>query len=174
MIIHKVKTIFFSTNCSNSCVFIAFYSQSTSSELQDCSVTYENDVISAMCSYSGGSSVTGFQMIVQLNNITEVHKLYINSTTEHLSPGPVTVRVEESGTYHVAIFPIMGEMGIVDTTIAHSEVLSVTSEYDSYICILYYSYGTRTSPKNLSYTDPMGLALVCIIYSGTSVIRDWH
>ena len=83
-----------------------------------------DDVISAMCSYSGDSSVTGFQIIVQLNNVDEVHKLHINSTTEHLSPGPVKVQVEESGSYHVAIFPIMGEMGIVDTTIAYSQVLS--------------------------------------------------
>ena len=90
-----------------------------------------DDVISAMCSYSGGSSVTGFQIIVQLNNVTEVHKLHINSTTEHLSPGPVTIRVEESGTYHVAIFPIMKERGIVDTTIVYSQVFSVTSEYVS-------------------------------------------
>ena len=46
---------------------------------------------------------------------------------------------------------------------------------------LYRPYGTGTSlyniQWNLSYTDPMGLALVCIIYSGTSVIQtlwDWH
>ena len=46
---------------------------------------------------------------------------------------------------------------------------------------LYRPYGTGTSlyniKWNLSYTDPMGLALVCIIYSGTSVIWtpwDWH
>ena len=96
-----------------------------------------DDVISAMCSYSGGSSVTGFQIIVQLNNITEVHKLIIKNTTEHLSPGPVTVRVEESGSYHIAIFPIMEEMGIVNTTIVHSEVLSVTSKYVSYMCIIF-------------------------------------
>ena len=94
-----------------------------------------DDVISVMCSYSSGPSVTGFQIIVQLNNVTEVHKLYVNSTTEHLSPGPVTVQVEESGTYHVAIFPIMGKRGIVDTTIAYSEVLSVTGKYVSYMCI---------------------------------------
>ena len=91
----------------------------------DCSVTYMNDVISAMCSYSGGSSVTGFQIIVQLNNVDEVHKLYINSTTEHLSPGPVTVQVEESGIYHVAIFPLKGERGIVNTTIVYSKMLSI-------------------------------------------------
>ena len=91
-------------------------------------------VISAMCSYSGGSSVTGFQITVQSNNVDEVHKLHLSGTTEHLSPGPVTVGVEENGTYHVAIFPIMGEMmGIVNTTIAYSEVLSVTSEYISYV-----------------------------------------
>ena len=84
-----------------------------------------NDVISTMCSYSGGSSVTGFQIIVQLNNFEEVHKLHINSTTEHLSPGPVTVHVNESGKYYVAIFPIMGEIGIVNTNVIHSEMLSV-------------------------------------------------
>ena len=65
-----------------------------------------DDVISAMCSYSGVSSVTGFQMIVQLNNVADVHKLLINSTTGHLSPRPVTVQVNKSGTYHVTIFSI--------------------------------------------------------------------
>ena len=99
-----------------------------------------DDVISAMCSYSNDSSVTGFQIIVQLNDIDEVYKLHINCTNEHLSPGPVTVQVEENGTYNVAIFPIMGENGIVDTTIVYSEMLSVTSEYVTYIlCILYLS-----------------------------------
>ena len=80
------------------------------------------DIISSMCSYSGGSSVTGFQVIVHLNNVDEVYKLYINCTTEHLSPGPVTVRVNGNETYHVAIFPVMRE-GIVNTTIAYSQVL---------------------------------------------------
>ena len=96
----------------------------SSRESENCSVTYVDDVISAMCSYSGGSSVTGFQIIVQLNNVTEVHKLHINCTTEHLSPGPVTVQVKENRTYHVAIFPLMGERGIVNTTIMYSQVLS--------------------------------------------------
>ena len=94
-----------------------------------------DDVISAICSYSGGSSVTGFQIIIQLNNIDGVHKLHINGTTEYLSPGPVIVQVEKNGTYQVAIFPIMGERGIVNTAIAHSEVLSATSEYVLYVAI---------------------------------------
>ena len=84
-----------------------------------------DDVILAMCSYSGSSSVTGFQIIVQLNNVDEVHKLHINCTTEHLSPGPVTVRVEESGTYHIAIFPIIRDRGIVNTSVEYSQELFV-------------------------------------------------
>ena len=80
-----------------------------------------DNVISAMCSYSNGFSVTGFLMIVQLINVMDVHKLLINSTTEHLSPGPVTVQVNENEIYHVAIFPIRAGTGIVDTIIAHSQ-----------------------------------------------------
>ena len=97
-------------------------------------------VISAMCPYFGGSSVTGFQMIVQLNNATEVHKLFTNYTTEHLSPEPVTVQVNESGTYHVAIFPIMGEMGIVDTNLIYSKELLVNGKFVEYMCVTYRWY----------------------------------
>ena len=104
--------------------YIATGSSDQVTSFEDCSVTYVDDVISAMCSYSGGSSVTGFQMIVQLNNVGEVYKLHINSTTEHLSPGPVTVQVEENRTYHVAILSLMGERGIVNTNIVYSQVLS--------------------------------------------------
>ena len=106
-------------------IIIGSYSQNTSSEfVRDCSVIYVDDVISAMCYYSGASSVTGFQMIVQLNNVADVHKLFINGTTQHMSPGLVTVQVNKSATYHVAIFPVVKEVGIVDTIIAHSQVLS--------------------------------------------------
>ena len=107
----------------------------SSKEIEDCSVTYVDDVISAMCSYSNDSSITGFQMIVQLNNIDEVHKLYVNGTNEHQSPGPVIVRVEENEKYQVAIFPILSNRGIVNTTMAYSQVLSATGMY---IIVLYY------------------------------------
>ena len=83
-----------------------------------------DDVISAMCSYSGVSSVTGFLMIVQLNDVDDVHKLLISSTTGRLSPGPVTVQANENEVYHVAIFPLRTDMGIADTIIAHSQRLS--------------------------------------------------
>ena len=111
-------------------IIIGPYSQNTSSEfVRDCSVIYVDDVISAMCFYSGVPSVTGFQMFVQLNNVADVHKLLINSTTEHLSPGRVTVQVNKSGTYHVTIFPIRIDMGIADTIIAHSQELSRQEYY---------------------------------------------
>ena len=113
--------------------FIASYSKSRFSELQDCNVTHMDGVISAMCSYSGGSSVTGFQMIIQSNNVNKVHKLFTNYTTEHFSPEPVTVKVNESESYHVAIFPIMGEMGIVDTHLIYSKVLIVDGKCVEYI-----------------------------------------
>ena len=91
-----------------------------------------DDVISVMCSYSNDSSVIGFEMIVQLNNnIDEVHKLYINGTTEHLSLGPVIVRVEENGTYQVAIFPNLSKSGIMNTNMVHSQLLSATGMYIS-------------------------------------------
>ena len=113
----------------------------SSKEIKSCSVTYVDDVISAMCSYSNGSSVTGFQMIVQLSNVTEVYKLHINGTTEHLSLGPVTVRVEENETYHVAIFPILSDRGIMNTTIAYSQLLSATGMYINmhYLAVILYT-----------------------------------
>ena len=128
--------IFLLTCCKvNHFVFIASYSQNTSSEfVRDCNVIYVDDVISTMCSYSNDSSVTGFKMIVQLNNVDDVHKLYINSTTEYQSPGPVTVQVEENGTYQVAIFPILKDRGIMNTTIAYSQVLSATGMYINMVC----------------------------------------
>ena len=79
----------------------------------ECNVDYTGGVILTLCSYSG-SNATGFQMIVLKDAKAGV--ILTNTTTEHLSPGPVTVQVNASGTYHVSIFPIMGEKGIVDTT----------------------------------------------------------
>ena len=111
---------------------------------------YVDDVISTTCFYSVCSSVTGFQIIVHLNNVNEVHKLHINSTTEHLSTGPVTVRVEENKTYQVAIFPIMSNRGMI-ATIAYSEVLSPTGMYVniSYLATEYHYFAV------ILYTQPI-------------------
>ena len=80
-------------------------------------------------------------MIVQKNNI-KVHVLLINRTTKHFSTGPVTVQVgDENGTYHVAIFPLLGEKGIVNTTLAHAQKLPKSGMLQwvvflNYFCIL--------------------------------------
>ena len=50
-------------------------------------------------------------MIAQLNNSSEVHKLHISQSTDLQTP--VTVEVEESGMYQVAIFAIREGTGIV-------------------------------------------------------------
>ena len=123
----------------------------SSKEIKNCNVTYVDDIISAMCSYSNGSSVTGFEMIVQLNNIDEVHKLYINGTTEHQSPGPVTVRVEKNGTYQVAIFPIFSDRGVMNTIIAYSRVLSDTGMYINISYLLWVALFSCNTVHNLIY-----------------------
>ena len=64
------------------------------------------------CAYSNDSMATGFQMIVQLSNFSEVHKLYVNKSTDRNTPASVVV--EESGMYQVTIFPIIEDVGIVD------------------------------------------------------------
>ena len=64
---------------------------------------------------------TGFQVIVQLDNITEVSKLLINHTTEHRQLTPVTVEVEENSTYHVTILSLEGSMVAYSTTIQSVE-----------------------------------------------------
>ena len=54
---------------------------------------------------------TGFQMIAQLSDSSEVHKLHINQSMDLQTP--VTVEVEESGVYQVTIILIIEDAGIV-------------------------------------------------------------
>ena len=84
---------------------------------ENCHTSFTNFVIMAHCVKSN-SSATGFQMIVQLGNPDKAHKLYINSTTE--SPFQVTITVEESGMYHITIFAIRGQEGIVNSNAEYS------------------------------------------------------
>ena len=72
-----------------------------------------------MCTLS--STETGFQVIVQLDNITEVNKLLINRTTEHRQLTPVTVEVEENSTYHVTILSLEGRMVAYSTSVQSVE-----------------------------------------------------
>ena len=68
-------------------------------------------MILAECSPINSASVTGFQMIAQLNDSSEAHKLHINQSMDLQTP--VTVEVEEDGMYQVTIFAIREGTGIV-------------------------------------------------------------
>ena len=77
------------------------------------------------CAYPSDSTATGFQVIAQLSNISEVQRLYVNKTTDQQAP--VSVLVEEDGMYLVTIFAIREERGIVDSNVEHRVELYVVN-----------------------------------------------
>ena len=76
-----------------------------------CQITTSPGVISAECTFPNETMATGFQMIAQLNNSSEVHKLYINQSMDLQTP--VTVILNISGLYQVTILAILNNSGIV-------------------------------------------------------------
>ena len=97
-----------------------------------CSITVFCGFILAECSQESpinSALFTGFQMIAQLNNSSEVHKLHINQSMDLQTP--VTVEVEESGVYQVTIFAIKEETGIVRSFVGHVQI--VVGDVTSYI-----------------------------------------
>ena len=88
---------------------------------EDCNITnYLDLLISAACIYSANSTVIGSLVIVQKNSIRE---LLVNQTRQ----GPVTVQVQGSGIYHVTIFPIYEDTGIINSTMVYSGQIVVPS-----------------------------------------------
>ena len=82
---------------------------------EDCSISVSSGLIFAECTpINSALVVTGFQMITQSSNSSEVHKLHINQSIDLQTP--VTVEVEESGVYQVAIFAIRERTGILNST----------------------------------------------------------
>ncbi len=69
---------------------------------------------------------TGFQMIAQLSNSSEVHRLYANKTTDRQTLASVVV--EENGLYQVTIFAIREGSGIVDSSVEYSMSLMVNED----------------------------------------------
>ena len=80
-------------------------------------------LISAECTFSNDTMATGFQMIAQSSNSSEVHKLHTNQSIDFQTP--VTVEVEESGTYQVTIFATREEMGIVGSYVGYTGQVQV-------------------------------------------------
>ena len=103
-----------------------------SEDIENCTVNYFRSVISAICCYSWFSRETGFQVIVQLDNITEVSKLLINHTTEHRQLTPVTVEVEENSTYHVTILSLEGNVVVHSAIIYSIDQSGMSSIYQEF------------------------------------------
>jgi hypothetical protein len=93
----------------------------------DCYAYSSSNLIRVECTDIESLLTTGFQVIAQLSDPGEVHKLYINESMDLLST--VTVNVERTGEYQVSIFSIEGERGILDSVVAYYRtVVTVTSE----------------------------------------------
>ena len=72
------------------------------------------------------STANGIQVIVQLYNASEVHKLYVNQSMDLHTP--VTVPVERDGEYQVSIFAIREGMGILGSTMQYTKIVKVGNE----------------------------------------------
>ncbi len=90
--------------------------------IESCHTNVSTHLIQVDCSY-GDSTATGFQMIVQLSNSSEVHRLYVNKTTDRQTSESVVV--EENGLYQVTVFAIRRTRGIVNSAVEFSERLQV-------------------------------------------------
>ena len=87
----------------------------------NCEIATIFNIIRADC------TITGFQMIAQLSNSSAIHKLYISNLQS-----PMTVEVEESGIYWVAIIPTENLGSSVECM---EEVIVISSGvYNLYAC----------------------------------------
>jgi hypothetical protein len=70
----------------------------------NCTTSSSSSLISVECTWSCSncSLVTGFQVIAQLGEASEVHTLHVNQSTDLQTP--VTISVERDGEYWVSIF----------------------------------------------------------------------
>ena len=77
------------------------------------------------CAYPGdtGATVTGFQVIAQPANFGKIEKIYTNHTLDGQTS--VIVKVEQNGEFLVSVIPVLGETGIVNSSVEYSEVVVV-------------------------------------------------
>ena len=81
-----------------------------------------SNYISAQCEYNN-SLVTGFQMIAQLNVLTEVQRIHAAKAIDGQTSARVFV--PESGKYQVTIFAIKERQGILNSGVEISQEVSV-------------------------------------------------
>ena len=90
--------------------------------LRNCSIETFPFLIRVKCAYPGNSGhiVTGFQVIAQP---ADFKKLYAGHTIECQTSA--IVEVEQNGEFLVSVIPVLGETGIVNSSVEYSEVVVV-------------------------------------------------
>ena len=93
--------------------------------LRNCSIDTLPQFIRAKCVYPGDSDamVTGFQVIAQPTDFDRLGKLYASHTLECQTSA--IVEVEQNGEFLVSVIPVLGETGIVNSSVEYSEVVVV-------------------------------------------------
>ena len=93
--------------------------------LRNCSVETFPLLIRAKCAYPGdsGAMVTGFQVIAQPADFNELGKIYAGHSLECQTSA--IVEVEQNGVFLVSVIPVLGDTGIVNSSVEYSEVLVV-------------------------------------------------
>ena len=93
--------------------------------LRKCSIDTLPLLIRAKCAYheDSGAMVTGFQVIAHPTYIDQlaIGKLYANHTMEFQTSA--IVEVEQNGVFLVSVIPVLGETGIVNSSVEYSEVV---------------------------------------------------
>ena len=95
--------------------------------LRNCSIETFPFLIRVKCAYPGDSGpiVTGFQVIAQPAdfNRSRPGKLYASHTMQCQTSA--IVEVEQNGEFLVSVIPVLGETGVVNSSVEYSEVVVV-------------------------------------------------
>ena len=114
--------------------------------LRNCSVDTLTLLIRAKCAYSG-AMVTGFQVIAQSADFDRSRpgKLYASHTMQCQTSA--IVEVEQNGEFLVSVIPVLGETGIVNSSVEYSEVVVVED--------------LLTATGTLARINALGIKFVC-------------
>lgn len=98
-------------------------SHPVNSNIENCHVNSSMHHIGVQCTYFINSVATGFQMIVQLDALDQVNKIYASKTVNCCTSA--FVAVEENGLYQVSIIPILDENGITRSDVEYKKIVMV-------------------------------------------------